>query len=191
MCRSRFSQHAPFEVEVGSQPYLGRSSFTEGPDSSRVSDPGTAKAAEGAEKGKRKGRFQIVEEDAADPGKRGVGRSTSVASMDSHCSTHVSLSLQLCFKVNTCIAGVVPLLHILRGCNADGHFYLPPHEGVSDHGQNQARGPHQNAFCKCDPALLCLLLLGLCLRLAERHSTLPCYICHDTCPCILHASHRS
>lgn len=85
---SRFSQHAPFEVEVGNQPYLGRSSFTEGPDSSRVSDPGTAKAAEGAEKGKRKGRFQIVEEDAADPGKRGVGRSTSVASMDSHRSTH-------------------------------------------------------------------------------------------------------
>ena len=97
---------------MGNQPYLGRSSFTEGPDSGRVSDPGTAKAAEGAEKGKRKGRFQIVEEDAADPGKRGVGRSTSVASMDSHRSTHVSLSLQFRLQVPTCIAGVVSLSHI-------------------------------------------------------------------------------
>lgn len=84
---SRFSQHAPLEVEVGSQAYLARSSMTEGPDSARVSDPGTAKAGEGAEKSKRKGRFQIVEEDAADPGKRAVGRSTSVASMDTHRST--------------------------------------------------------------------------------------------------------
>jgi len=116
---------------VGNQPYLGRSSFTEGPDSSRVSDPGTAKAAEGAEKGKRKGRFQIVEEDAADPGKRGVGRSTSVASMDSHRSTHVSLSLQLRLPVTTCVAGVVSLLHILHYCNAEGLFHLSPHEGVS------------------------------------------------------------
>lgn len=89
--RSRFSQHAPLEVEVGSQAYLGRSSMTEGPDSARVSDQGTAKAGEGAEKSKRKGRFQIVEEDAADPGKRqGVGRSTSVASMDTHRSTQVT-----------------------------------------------------------------------------------------------------
>ncbi len=116
---------------MGNQPYLGRSSFTEGPDSSRVSDPGTAKAAEGAEKGKRKGRFQIVEEDAADPGKRGVGRSTSVASMDSHRSTHVSLPLQLCLHVTTCIAGVVSLLHILLNCNAKGLLNLLPHEGFS------------------------------------------------------------
>ena len=64
--------------------------MTEGPDSARVSDQGTAKAGEGAEKSKRKGRFQIVEEDAADPGKRGVGRSTSVASMDTHRSTQVT-----------------------------------------------------------------------------------------------------
>ncbi len=129
--RSRFSQHAPFEVEVGNQPYLGRSSFKEGPDSSGVSDPGTAKAAEGAEKGKRKGRFQIVEEDAADPGKRGVGRSTSVASMDSHRSTHVSLSLQLRLHVTTCIAGVFSLLHILLNCNAEELFNLPHHEDFS------------------------------------------------------------
>lgn len=89
LCRSRFNQHAPFEVERAHPPQLGRTSFTEGPDSARVSEPGTAKAAEGAEKSKRKGRFQIVEEDPTDPGKRGVGRSTSVASMDSHRSTQV------------------------------------------------------------------------------------------------------
>ena len=90
--RSRFSQHGPFEVS--NPPQLGRTSFTEGPDSGRVSDPGTAKAAEGAEKSKRKGRFQIVEEDsAADPGKRGVGRSTSVASMDTHRPAQVCFYL--------------------------------------------------------------------------------------------------
>lgn len=129
--RSRFSQHAPFEVEVGNQPYLGRSSFTEGPDSSRVSDPGTAKAAEGVEKGKRKGRFQIVEEDATDPGKRGVGRSTSVASMDSHRSTHVSLSLQLCLPVTTCVTRVISLWHILLNCSSEGLLNLPSYEDLA------------------------------------------------------------
>ncbi len=129
--RSRLSQHAPFEVEVGSQPYLGRSSFTEGPHSSQVSDPGTAKAVEGTENGKGKGRFQIVEEDAAAPGKRGAGKSTSVASMDSHRSTHVSLSLQLRLRVTTCIAGVFSLLHILLSCNAEELFNLPRHEDFS------------------------------------------------------------
>ncbi|KAL3152210.1 hypothetical protein ABBQ32_001296 [Trebouxia sp. C0010 RCD-2024] len=84
---SRFSQHSTFEVDRSHPPpQLGRSSFSEGPDSARVSESGTAKAADGAEKSKRKGRFQIVEEDPTDPGKRGVGRSTSVASMDSHRS---------------------------------------------------------------------------------------------------------
>ena len=100
---SRFGQHAPFEVEVGNPPHLARNSFTEGaPDSARVSESGTAKAAEGAEKGKRKGRFQIVEEDASDPGKRGVGRSTSVASMDSHRSTQVSPLHQGLHFTRTC-----------------------------------------------------------------------------------------
>lgn len=83
---SRFSQHAPFEVEVGTAP-LARTYTSEGmqPDSARLSETGTAKAADGAEKSKRKGRFQIVEEDAADPAKQNrVGRSTSVASMDTH-----------------------------------------------------------------------------------------------------------
>lgn len=80
---SRFSQHVPFGVDVGNPPQLGRASFSEAPDSGRVSETGTGKAADGAEKSKRKGRFQIVEEDSSDPGKRGVGRSTSVASMDS------------------------------------------------------------------------------------------------------------
>ena len=91
-CRSRFSQHSTFEVDRSHQPQLGRSSFSEAPapDSARVSESGTAKAADGAEKSKRKGRFQIVEEDPTDPGKRGVGRSTSVASMDSHRSAQVS-----------------------------------------------------------------------------------------------------
>lgn len=83
---TRFSQHSTFEVDRSHPPQLGRSSFSEGPDSARVSESGTAKAADGAEKSKRKGRFQIVEEDPTDPGKRGVGRSTSVASMDSHRS---------------------------------------------------------------------------------------------------------
>lgn len=85
---SRFSQHSTFDV--GGQPQLGRSSYQDMPDSARVSEPGTAKAGEGAEKSKRKGRFQIVEEDPADPSKRGVGRSTSVASIDSHRSVQGS-----------------------------------------------------------------------------------------------------
>ena len=91
--RSRFNNHASFEVERAQPPQhppqLARSSFSEGPDSARFSDTGTAKAADGAEKSKRKGRFQIVEEDPTDPAKRGVGRSTSVASMDSHRSIQV------------------------------------------------------------------------------------------------------
>ena len=129
--RSRLSQHAPFEVEVGSQPYLGRSSFTERPHSSQVLDPGFAKAVEGAEKGKGKGRFQIVEEDAAALGKRGAGKSTSVASMDSPRSTHISLPLQLRLHVTTCTAGVFSLLHILPNCNAEEVCNLPHHEDFS------------------------------------------------------------
>ena len=92
-CRSRFSQHSTFEGDRAHPPQLSRSSFSDVPDSARVSETGTAKAADGAEKSKRKGRFQIVEEDPTDPGKRGVGRSTSVASMDSHRSAQVSWSV--------------------------------------------------------------------------------------------------
>ena len=79
-------------MELGNAP-LARTYTSEGlqPDSARVSETGTAKAAEGAEKSKRKGRFQIVEEDAADPAKQNrVGRSTSVASMDTHRANQVS-----------------------------------------------------------------------------------------------------
>ena len=79
---------------MGNPPQLGRASFSEAPDSGRVSETGTGKAADGAEKSKRKGRFQIVEEDSSDPGKRGVGRSTSVASMDSR-PTQVRLTPHL------------------------------------------------------------------------------------------------
>lgn len=96
--RSRFSQHAPFEVEVGNAP-LARTHTSEGlqPDSARLSETGTAKAAEGAEKSKRKGRFQIVEEDAADPAKQNrVGRSSSAASMDTHRSNQVSFHSLAC-----------------------------------------------------------------------------------------------
>lgn len=94
-CSSRFSQHSTFEGDRTHPPQLARSSFSDAPDSARVSETGTAKAADGAEKSKRKGRFQIVEEDPTDPGKRGVGRSTSVASMDSHRSAQVSFGLSL------------------------------------------------------------------------------------------------
>ena len=77
---------------------MARTYTSEGlqPDSARLSETGTAKAAEGAEKSKRKGRFQIVEEDAADPAKQNrVGRSTSAASMDTHRTNQVS---QLCMS---------------------------------------------------------------------------------------------
>lgn len=96
-CRSRFSQHSTFDVGPQGQPQLGRPSYQDMPDSARISEPGTGRAADGAEKSKRKGRFQIVEEDPADPAKRGVGRSTSVASMDSHRPAQVSVT-----PVGTC-----------------------------------------------------------------------------------------
>ena len=94
-CSSRFSQHSTFEVDRSHPPQLARSSFSDAPDSARVSETGTGKAADGAEKSKRKGRFQIVEEDPTDPGKRGVGRSTSVANMDSHRSSQVTFILYM------------------------------------------------------------------------------------------------
>ena len=96
-CSSRFSQHSTFEGDRTHPPQLARRYLAEAPDSARVSETGTAKAADGAEKSKRKGRFQIVEEDPTDPGKRGVGRSTSVASMDSHRSAQVSFGLCMCY----------------------------------------------------------------------------------------------
>lgn len=100
--RSRFSQHSTFEGDKAHPPQLSRSSFSDAPDSARVSETGTAKAADGAEKSKRKGRFQIVEEDPSDPGKRGVGRSTSVASMDSHRSAQVSFGLSVPTVLQRC-----------------------------------------------------------------------------------------
>lgn len=100
-------------MEVGPGP-LARTHTSEGlqPESGRISETGTAKAAEGAEKSKRKGRFQIVEEDAADASKQSrVGRSTSVASMDTHRTNQVRPVLLahdswgLCSQTLTAAAG--------------------------------------------------------------------------------------
>lgn len=70
---SRLAAH-PVDLDI-SQPYRLASDISE---AGRLSEPGTARGVD-ADKARRKGRFQIVEDELGDSQKRGVGRSASVS----------------------------------------------------------------------------------------------------------------
>ena len=70
---SRLAAH-PMDLDIP-QPFRLASDISE---AGRLSEPGTARGVD-ADKARRKGRFQIVEDELGDSQKRGVGRSASVS----------------------------------------------------------------------------------------------------------------